>query len=294
VGLFRIWSIPFNEPEENKGLNGVYDPPDEQQWEAHGKRILSFMLAHTSMLLCAEDLGTIPAACTRTLLEFKIPGNDVQRWVKDWKVKHDFLPPEEYRPLAVTMLSTHDTTNWAAWWEYEAGTIDEGLFDRLCATNSIDVAKMKQALFEPKLSRHGRLRWLNSIDSVDKLVFILGRGRQQLWQFIDLYENSYMEKEKLWRQLGMKGTLKEKASLALITEAMRMNLKAASIFSVNLIIDILHFLGAISQDPYRIRFNTPGTTGPHNWSIIMPLSLEEMLDERHTSVLHKMIQASGR
>ncbi|MDD5775050.1 MAG: 4-alpha-glucanotransferase [Candidatus Omnitrophica bacterium] len=294
VGLFRIWAIPFNDPEENKGLNGAYDPRDELQWEAHGKRILSFMLSHTSMLLCAEDLGTIPPVCTKTLLEYNIPGNDVQRWIKDWKVKHDFLPPDEYRPLAVSMLSTHDTTNWAAWWENEAGTIDEGLFDRTCAGRGIDAAAMKKALFDPELSMHGRLRWLTAVDSVDTLLSVLGRSREESWQFIDLYENSYMEKEKLWKQMAMKGAMKEKASRPLINEVMRTNLQTASVFSVNLITDILYLFGAIGGDPYENRLNTPGTVGPANWSLIMPLSIEEMQDEKYTSILRKMIKASGR
>ena len=32
VGLFRIWSIPYNDPLENKGLNGLFDPYDESRW----------------------------------------------------------------------------------------------------------------------------------------------------------------------------------------------------------------------------------------------------------------------
>lgn len=294
VGLFRIWSIPFNDPEENKGLNGFYDPRDEQRWEEHGKRILSFMLAHTSMLMCAEDLGTIPPVCTKTLLEYNIPGNDVQRWIKDWKVKHDFLPPKEYRPLAVSMLSTHDTTNWAAWWENEAGTIDEGLFERLCAAGGIDSAAMKKALFDAKLSMHGRLRWLTSVDSADMLISIFNRSRDQLWQFIDMYENSFMEKEKLWKQMGMKGPMREKASRKLIEQVMKSNLATASVFTINLITDILYFFGAMPGDPYENRLNMPGTIGPSNWSLIMPLSIEEMSDEKYTFVLRTLIKAASR
>ena len=93
VGLFRIWSIPYNEPLENQGLNGFFDPWDEVKWKEHGKNILSVILDNTDMLLCAEDLGVIPKVCPDTLKELGIPGNDVQRWVKDWKIKHDFLHP---------------------------------------------------------------------------------------------------------------------------------------------------------------------------------------------------------
>ena len=137
VGLFRIWSIPYHDPEENHGLNGFFDPLDEHLWGEHGRKILTVLIQNTRMLLCAEDLGVIPKCCTDALLEFGIPGNDVQRWVKDWKIKHDFLLPGEYRELSVGMLSTHDTTNWKAWWQYEAGTVDQGLFMRKCKELSL-------------------------------------------------------------------------------------------------------------------------------------------------------------
>ncbi|MFA5100442.1 MAG: 4-alpha-glucanotransferase [Candidatus Omnitrophota bacterium] len=294
VGLLRIWSIPFNDPEENKGLNGFFDPKEEERWEDHGRSILSFMLKNTSMLLCAEDLGTIPPACVKVLKELDIPGNDVQRWIKDWKIKHDFLPAAEYRPLAVSMLSTHDTTNWAAWWEYEAGTIDEGLFIRLCQGRGIDAQRMIAELFDPKRSKHGRLRWSDTVDTTDKLVAVLGQSRDQLWQFIDLYENSFGEKEKLWLLLGMKGRMREKADKALISAVMKEVLATASVFCINVITDVLYFFDAVEGDPYRQRLNTPGTVAPVNWSLLMPVSLEDMQQEKYTAALRKAIDASGR
>ena len=165
VGLFRVWSIPYNEPLENQGLNGFFDPIDESMWENHGKKILAVILNNTRMLICAEDLGVIPRSCPKTLEILGIPGNDVQRWVKDWQNRHDFLEPGEYRRLSVAMLSTHDTTNWPAWWENEAGTVDETLFKRLCMQHGIDFEHVCKRLFDSSLSRHGRLRWLNSICS---------------------------------------------------------------------------------------------------------------------------------
>jgi 4-alpha-glucanotransferase len=294
VGLLRIWSIPYNDPEENKGLNGAFDPKDESQWEDQGRKILSFMLENTRMLLCAEDLGTIPPACVKVLKELGIPGNDVQRWIKDWKVKHDFLPAPEYRPLAVSMLSTHDTTNWAAWWEYEAGTIDEGLFIRLCEGRGIDAQRIIPDLFDAKRSKHGRLRWADSVDSTDALVIALGQDRGQLWQFIDLYENSFEEKEKLWLQLGMKGRMREKADKTLIAAAMKLILDTASVFCINVIVDVLYFFDAIAGDPYQQRLNTPGTVVSANWSLLMPVSLEELQQDKYTAPLKKLIEASDR
>ena len=159
------------------------------------------MLKNTDMLLCAEDLGVIPAVCTQTLREFGIPGNDVQRWTKDYKVRHDFLMPKEYRNLSVAMLSTHDTTNWAAWWENEAGTVDEALFIRKCHDRKIDFARVSLKLFDTNLSFHGRLRWKKEVDCTDKLLWELGKKREEVGDFIELYQNSFAEKEKLWKIL---------------------------------------------------------------------------------------------
>ncbi|MDD2654736.1 MAG: 4-alpha-glucanotransferase, partial [Candidatus Omnitrophica bacterium] len=178
AGIFRIWSIPYDEPLENKGLNGSFDPEDQDKWAGQGREILSVMAESSNMLLCAEDLGIIPRVCIDTLREFGIPGNDVQRWVKDWSVKHDFLDPQEYRQLTVAMLSTHDTTNWVAWWENEAGTVDEDLFRRKCSDRRrIDFSQIKDKLFDSGFSRHGRLYWKKEIDSIDKLVAVLSRPK---------------------------------------------------------------------------------------------------------------------
>jgi 4-alpha-glucanotransferase len=293
VGLLRIWSIPYNEPLENQGLNGFFDPSDESKWEEHGRAILLALLNNTRMLLCAEDLGVIPASCTKLLKEFGIPGNDVQRWMKDWNVRHDFLTPEGYRETAVSMLSTHDTTNWSAWWEYEAGTVDEQLFIRKCA-GRVDYNFIKDKLFDPKLSRYGRLRWLKEIDSADKLVFIMGRKREELKDFVELYENSYNEKEKLWKQLGFVGWAREKCDAEVLKAALKVSLDSSSIFCINTIVDWLLLTGLFKGDPYQFRINTPGTIDKKNWSLVLPLSLEELLQHKLLPLMKEMNSSCGR
>ncbi|MGD0335497.1 MAG: 4-alpha-glucanotransferase [Candidatus Omnitrophota bacterium] len=295
VGLFRIWSIPYNEPLENAGLNGFFDPSDETQWDARGRKLLSAFLDNTDMLLCAEDLGVIPKACTDGLQEFGIPGNDVQRWRKEWKVRHDFLKPEEYRGLSVAMLSTHDTTNWAAWWENEAGTIDEGLFTRRCRDHrNIDVAAAKVKLFDSKRSRYARLRWKEEINSVEKVVEGLARKKEDLADFIDLYENSFHEKEKLWKLLGLEGTMREKCDKEIIRAALKLTLDSSAIFCVNTIVDWLYLADTFQGDAYQFRINTPGTVNPKNWSLRIPISLEELLRHPVNKEIRKMVEVSGR
>ena len=294
VGLFRIWSIPYHEPLENKGLNGFFDPKDEHKWEGHGGGLLIAMLDNTNMLLCAEDLGVIPKVCTDALKELGIPGNDVQRWVKDWKIKHDFLEPEKYRFLSVAMLSTHDTTNWPAWWENEAGTVDELLFVRKCNERGIDYGLMKERLFNLDLSNCGRLRWLNSIDSTDKLISILGRRHEEIKDFIDLYENSYQEKNRLWKHLKIEGPMREKCDTEIMKAAVKISLASSSIFCINTIIDWLYLTDIFKGDPYKYRINTPGTTSDNNWSFIIPIPLEDLLRHKVNKEIRALISFSGR
>ena len=294
VGIFRIWSIPYQEPLENQGLNGFFDPKDERLWEEHGRRIILVMLKDTPMLLCAEDLGVIPASCPKALKEFGIPGNDIQRWVKDWKIKHDFLSAQEYRLLSVAALSTQDTTNFAAWWENEAGTVDERLFMRKCNQRGIDYDAVKDRLFDFSCSRHGRLRWLNSVISVDILVMILGKDKKDIGDFIDIYLNTYLEKEKLWRLLKMPQPMQERASLPLIQAALKLTLESQAIFCIQLITDWLSLAGLFKDDYYQYRINTPGTVSPSNWSLLMPLSLNELLRHKVCREIRGLVRTGSR
>jgi len=294
VGLFRIWSIPYNDAQENQGLNGVFDPLDETLWAEHGRKILNILVKNTRMLLCAEDLGVIPKCCIDALLEFGIPGNDVQRWVKDWNVRHDFLLPEEYRQLSVAMLSTHDTTNWKAWWQYEAGTVDEGLFVRKCKDRQIDFSRVSLELFDSSLSFHGRLRWKKDIDCADRLLSVLGKRKEEVRDFIELYENSYAEKDKLWKLLACPGSVTETASNELLVKVTQFILNSRAVFCINSIRDLLSLAGLFKGDPYQYRINVPGTISPKNWSLRLPISLEQLLRHPVNKQIRKMIVSSGR
>jgi 4-alpha-glucanotransferase len=295
VGLFRIWSIPQSQPLENAGLNGAFDPQDEAKWGAQGKGVLSVILRNTKMLICAEDLGTVPPVCTKVLKELGIPGNDVERWVKDWKIKHDFLKTREYRFLSVAMLSTHDTTNWPAWWEEEAGTVDEGLFKRRASDHrKIGFERVKDKLFDLARSQHGRLRWRNEINSVDRLVEILGRKKENLADFLDMYENTYKEREKLWKDLGLGGTMHEKSDTKIMEAVIKLSLDSNAVFCINTILDWLYLSDIIKGDPYPFRINTPGTISDKNWSLVLPLSLEELLKHPVCAKIRQMNLAANR
>jgi 4-alpha-glucanotransferase len=299
VGLFRIWSIPYNEPQENQGLNGFFDPQEEHLWGPQGRKILKVMQDSCRMLLCAEDLGVIPKVCIDTLRELNIPGNDVQRWVKDWHNRHTFLEAKEYREISVAMLSTHDTTNWAAWWENEAGTVDAELFIRKCCDHrGIGFDRGKGKLFDPLLSRHGRLRWRNEIDSADKLLDILSSGRfiprDHLLDFVDMWENTFKEKDKLWGILGLVGPMREECDAEIFSAILRFILKVNSVIAINNIFDILYYGEFLKEDSYKYRINIPGTVSKSNWSLKSPIPLEDLLKDNVTSNFRKLVLESAR
>ncbi|MFH0855369.1 MAG: 4-alpha-glucanotransferase [Candidatus Omnitrophota bacterium] len=298
VGLFRIWSIPYNDAPENQGLNGSFDPANEAGWGEHGRKILEVMLKSAKMFLCAEDLGVIPKVCPETLRQLNILGNDVQRWAKDWDITHDFLKADDYRQLAVTMLSTHDTANWPAWWENETGTVDEGLFLRKCAEAGIDFERAKLELFDAACSKHGRLRWKDGIDSVDRLIKGLSpQGtvpRERLGILIGLYVNTYREKEKLWKQLELKGPMRERCDKEIFQAILKFNLAANSLFCINTLVDLLYLDDLWQADAYQYRINTPGTISGHNWSLKLPLSLEDLHKHPVTKQIRKLVIDSGR
>jgi 4-alpha-glucanotransferase len=252
------------------------------------------MLDSSAMLLCAEDLGTVPPVCRKVLAEYGILGNDVQRWTKDWDVQHDFLDPGDYRSISVSMLSTHDSTNWPAWWENEAGTADEDLFRRKCIEHGIDFNRVRPELFDDARSRHGRLRWKETISSPENLVSILQKSPEEIWDVLHIYKNSFQEKEKLWKHLGFNGVIKERANREMIRRALEVTLKARSIYCINLLMDWLFLTDAFRGDPYQHRINTPGVTGTRNWSLVLPLSLEDLLASDLYREMKEMLKASNR
>ena len=54
VGLFRIWSIPYNDPPENEGLHGSFDPWDQGLWDRNGRERLSLILDNTCLLYTSD------------------------------------------------------------------------------------------------------------------------------------------------------------------------------------------------------------------------------------------------
>ena len=294
VGMFRVWTIPIDEPLENGGLYGTFEPKDESVWEAQGRRLLSLMATSTKMLPCAEDLGVVPACSNKVLEEFGIPGTEVQRWTRDWGRTYDFKLPEDYRKNSLATVSTHDSSTLCAWWEYEAGTVDEKLFKRKCQEAGINPEAVKNELFDLENSFHGRLRWKAQINSVDILLKVLERNENQAGALINLYRESCDEGKKFCGYLGISNEPEDKCSHELIRMALEKINGSASIFSVHLFQDWISIDCLCEGDVWEQRINFPGTLSNKNWSLVTDLSLEEILTLPFNNVIRNMNSRAER
>jgi hypothetical protein len=122
----------------------------------------------------------------------------------------------------------------------------------------------------------------------------LGKSREELSDFIEMYENTYMEKEKLWEYMGLKGAVRESADREIVRKALEITLGSNAIFCVELLIDYLYMDDLFPGDPYPNKINTPGTVSKTNWSLTVPVSLEELLKSKICAKIKGMAEAAGR
>lgn len=294
VGMFRVWTIAMDEPLAHAGLCGKFDPQDEGVWEAQGRRLLSVFTLSTKMLPCAEDLGVIPHCSFKVLEEYGIPGTDVQRWMKDWGRSYDFKPPEGYRKASVAAISTHDSSTLCGWWGYEAGTVDEQLFKRKCQEAGVHFESVKDRIFDRESSLHGRLRWKDEIHSPMALLNALGCQEERCRDIVNLYKESYAERKKFCAYLGLTDEPKDSCPHELIRKAMEKASASSSIFSIQLLLDWLSIDCMCRCNDWNWRINFPGTIQEKNWSLVMDLSLEEMLDLPINNVIRNINLRAGR
>ncbi|MEO8663876.1 MAG: 4-alpha-glucanotransferase [Ignavibacteria bacterium] len=299
IGLFRIWTIDLKIPEEYMGLYGKFDPEEEHHWEEHGRKILNVINDSTSMLACAEDLGTVPDCSEKVLKEFGITGINVQRWEKKSKGRFEFLSPEEYRINSVSTVSTHDSSFLPSWWKCEAGTIDEYSFGQICERKDIRDQKysyLLKNLFDENFSVKGRLLWKKEISNVYVLLEFLQMNYEHAKDFIDMYLSSYGEKDKFWRYLALPGKHDQLPSVKLMNGSLKSVNSTSSVFSIQLLIEYLYLDKNILENyngwDYRINF--PGTSDKINWSIIFPVALENLKEMSINEDIKKIISITGR
>jgi len=90
----------------------------ESLWREQGRRLLEFMKNTTTMLVCAEDLGSIPDCVPQVLRELGIFSLRIVRWSRDWHAPGEpYYLIRDYPALSVCTPSVHDTSTLRQWWD---------------------------------------------------------------------------------------------------------------------------------------------------------------------------------
>jgi 4-alpha-glucanotransferase len=101
-------------------LVGEKDRDAHQNWENQGRELMDLMRSSTKMLVCAEDLGSIPDCVPRVLEEKNILGLKIVRWARNWDAPgQPYYPVREYPNLSVCTPAVHDTSTLRQWWQEE-------------------------------------------------------------------------------------------------------------------------------------------------------------------------------
>ena len=128
-------SLSEDEKSRLEALLEQRQTDSEKIWEAEGKRLLSLLIASSSMFPCAEDLGAVPACVPRVLAQLNIMGLRVVRWHREWgKEGEPFVLFEDYPELSVCTPAVHDSSCLREWWDREA---DQTLFSGFIGVPSL-------------------------------------------------------------------------------------------------------------------------------------------------------------
>lgn len=84
-------------------------------WREHAMRTLPVLQEASTMLVCGEDLGMIPACVHPVMQELGILGLRIQRMPSEPGV--EFADPLKYPYMTVASPSSHDTSTLRAWYE---------------------------------------------------------------------------------------------------------------------------------------------------------------------------------
>ncbi|WP_297425214.1 4-alpha-glucanotransferase [Clostridium sp.] len=287
--FFRVWCIHKSEHWEKMGMNGFFYPSTYEEWEVRGRKILTTITESTNMALCAENLGPFTTFFTPVVRELGIPIINFQRWEKDWDNTHEYIKPKDYDFHTMIAISNHDTSNFADWWENEAGTVEASWFKSYCYYLNFDYDKIVPQLFEESKLNEKRLKWRMDINTVGELLKRVCRHEWQIEGLVKEYKNTFGEKEKLWEIMGLDGHVRERCDKEIITSAIKSVVFSNAVFCIDSIIDYLIAVGVVKQDYHMYRFNRPGVLDARDWSLVLPISLEELLNENICNQIQEIL-----
>ncbi len=143
-------------PEESqKILDGIYVDyfyyRHNEFWKDVAYRKLPALIASTSMLVCGEDLGMVPASVPDVMKALEILSLEIQRMPK--KSNTEFAMPADAPYLSVCTTSTHDMNPVRAWWE-EDREITQRFYNHALEIQGEAPEKCEQWIAEKIIDQH--------------------------------------------------------------------------------------------------------------------------------------------
>ena len=99
----------------NKLYDDYFYRRNNDFWYREAMKKLPKLVEATRMLVCAEDLGMVPACVPWVINELRILSLEIQSMPKDNHVKFGVLANNPYR--SVSTISTHDMPTMRQWWD---------------------------------------------------------------------------------------------------------------------------------------------------------------------------------
>lgn len=129
---------------------------------------LSGLIRHTDMLLCAEDLGMIPASVPAVLQELQIASLELERMPKALTAS-GWIAPAHFPCHSVATTSTHDMPPLRAWWhslgtDRQASYLQQELGLSPLELAELDEAGIYRAIVEAHLASPAQLALLPLAD----------------------------------------------------------------------------------------------------------------------------------
>ena len=108
--------------KEKNAFNALYEEyyyhRHNDFWYEQAMRKLPLLVEATQMLVCAEDLGMVPACVSWAMEDLRILTLEIQTMPKRFGVRFGRLEENPYRSVAT--IFTHDMPTLRGWWEEDA------------------------------------------------------------------------------------------------------------------------------------------------------------------------------
>jgi 4-alpha-glucanotransferase len=125
IGMHSTDAYKALQPHEQAALNRLFDDyffnNQNKLWEEEGIKKLTALKRSTNMMICAEDLGMVPAMVEGVLHNMQMLALEVQRMPK--RATDEFSDPRYAPYLSVVTPGTHDMASIREWWEEDKTTI---------------------------------------------------------------------------------------------------------------------------------------------------------------------------